>query len=103
MLNSSSENFRKAFLIQYPSKGIWVIGLQSGDYKAQAQEIIGEEIINLFVPTTPNPTSGFLLFVPTKDIIRLSMNIEEGMKLVISGGIITPKYLKRDKNTSRLK
>ena len=50
------------------------------------------------MPTTPNPTSGFLLFVPTKDITRLSMNIEEGMKLVISGGIITPKYLKSKRN-----
>ena len=60
VLNSSTESFRKAFLIQYPTKGIWVIAFQSGDYQGEAKSIIGEEIINLFVPTTPNPTSGFL-------------------------------------------
>ena len=59
VFNSSTESFRKAFLIQYPSKGIWVIAFQSGDYKGEAESIIGEEMINLFVPTTPNPTSGF--------------------------------------------
>ena len=59
VLNTSTESFRKAFLIQYPNKGIWVIAFQSGDYKGEAESIIGEETINLFVPTTPNPTSGF--------------------------------------------
>ena len=60
VFNTSTESFRKAFLIQYPSKGIWVIAFQSGDYRGEAEPIIGEEIMNLFVPTTPNPTSGFL-------------------------------------------
>ena len=54
------------FLIQYPSKGIWVIAFQSGDYKGEAESIIGEETINLFVPTTPNPTSGFFLSLIAK-------------------------------------
>ena len=94
VLNTSSESFRKAFLIQYPSKGIWVVAFQSGDYKGEIEEIIGEDVINLFVPTTPNPTSGFLLFVPRKDVIILDMNVEEGIKMVISGGIVTPKQKK---------
>ena len=99
MLNSSNENFRKAFLIQYPSKGIWVIGLQSGDYKSQAQEIIGEEIINLFVPTTPNPTSGFFVMMPIKDAIELDMSVEDAFKLIISAGVVTPETvsIKEDK------
>ena len=66
VLNTSSQSFKKAFLIQYPSKGIWVIAFQSGDYRGEAESIIGEETINLFVPTTPNPTSGFFVLIPKK-------------------------------------
>ena len=99
VLNSSSDNFRKAFLIQYPSKGIWVIALQSGDYKGEAESIIGEEIINLFVPTTPNPTSGFFVMVPKKDAIELDMSVEDAFKLIISAGVVTPDTvrIKEDK------
>jgi len=99
VLNSSSDNFRRAFLIQYPSKGIWVIALQSGDYKGEAESIIGEEIINLFVPTTPNPTSGFFVMVPKKDAIELDMSVEDAFKLIISAGVVTPDTvsIKEDK------
>ena len=99
VLNSSSDNFRRAFLIQYPSKGIWVIALQSGDYKGEAESIIGEEIINLFVPTTPNPTSGFFVMVPIKDAIELNMSVEDAFKLIISAGVVTPDTvsIKEDK------
>ena len=94
VLNTSSESFRKAFLIQYPSKGIWVVAFQSGDYKGEIEEIIGEDVINLFVPTTPNPTSGFFVIIPKKDAIELKMSVEEAFKLVISAGVVTPKTLK---------
>ena len=73
VLNTSSESFRKAFLIQYPSKGIWVVAFQSGDYKGEIETIIEEDVINLFVPTTPNPTSGFFVIIPKKDAIELKM------------------------------
>ena len=94
VLNTSSESFRKAFLIQYPSKGIWVVAFQSGDYKGEIESIIEEDVINLFVPTTPNPTSGFFVIVPKKDAIELKMSVEEAFKLVISAGVVTPKTLK---------
>ena len=94
VLNTSSESFRKAFLIQYPSKGIWVVAFQSGDYKGEIESIIGEDVINLFVTTTPNPTSGFFVIVPKKDAIELKMSVEEAFKLVISAGVVTPKTLK---------
>ena len=94
VLNTSSESFRKAFLIQYPSKGIWVVAFQSGDYKGEIESIIGEDVINLFVPTTPNPTSGFFVIVPKKDAIELKMSVEEAFKLVISAGVVTPETLK---------
>jgi uncharacterized membrane protein len=94
VLNTSSESFRKAFLIQYPSKGIWVVAFQSGDYKGEIESIIGEDVINLFVPTTPNPTSGFFVIIPKKDAIELKMSVEEAFKLVISAGVVTPETLK---------
>ena len=94
VLNTSSDSFRKAFLIQYPSKGIWVIAFQSGDYEGEVKDIIGGEVINLFVPTTPNPTSGFFVMMPKKDAYELQMTVEEAFKLVISAGVVTPENLK---------
>jgi uncharacterized membrane protein len=85
--------------VQYPSKGIWVIAFQSGDYKGEAESLIGEEILNLFVPTTPNPTSGFFIMVSRKDVLELNMSVEEAFKLVISAGVVTPDTvdIKEDK------
>tara|TARA_X000000950_G_scaffold264021_1_gene336841 strand:+ start:55 stop:711 length:657 start_codon:yes stop_codon:yes gene_type:complete len=94
VLNTSSQSFKKAFLIQYPSKGIWVIAFQSGDYKGEAESIIGEKTINLFVPTTPNPTSGFFVLIPKKDAFELDISVEDAFKLVISAGVVTPNSVK---------
>ena len=94
VFNTSDKSFKKAFLIQYPSKGIWVIAFQSGDYKGEAKSIIGEETINLFVPTTPNPTSGFFVLMPKKDAFELDMSVEEAFNLVISAGVVTPNSVK---------
>ena len=98
VLNSSTESFKKAYLIQYPNKGIWVIAFQSGDYRGQAESVIGEEIINLFVPTTPNPTSGFFVLIPKKDALELDISVEEAFKLVISAGVVTPNSVKTKPN-----
>ena len=94
VLNTSSQSFKKAFLIQYPSKGIWVIAFQSGDYRGEAESIIGEKTINLFVPTTPNPTSGFFVLIPKKDAFELDISVEDAFKLVISAGVVTPNSVK---------
>ena len=94
VLNTSSQSFKKAFLIQYPSKGIWVIAFQSGDYRGEAESIIGEETINLFVPTTPNPTSGFFILIPKKNAFELDISVEDAFKLVISAGVVTPNSVK---------
>ena len=101
VLNTSSESFKKAYLIQYPNKGIWVIAFQSGDYRGQAESVIGEEIINLFVPTTPNPTSGFFVLIPKKDALELDISVEEAFKLVISAGVVTPNSVKTKPNKWR--
>ena len=85
-----SKAFREVVLIEYPRKGIWVIGFATGSTKGEVKNIIEDEVVNIFLPTTPNPTSGFLLFLPRKDVIFLAMTVEEGVKMVISGGVVTP-------------
>lgn len=88
----SERSFEKACLIQYPRKGIWAIGFIStpakGEVAKRAQT--SGELIGVFVPTTPNPTSGFLLFFPEEDVIELDMSVEEAAKLVISAGLVYP-------------
>ena len=76
--------------MEYPRRGIWVIAFITGRTEGEIQHIIKEEVMNIFLPTTPNPTSGFLLFVSKKELIPLSMTVEEAIKMVISGGIVTP-------------
>lgn len=86
----SSRSFREVVLIEYPRRGIGAIGFVTGPTRGEVQERSDDELVNVFLPTTPNPTSGFLLFVPRKDVIHLDMTIEEGIKMVISGGIVAP-------------
>lgn len=90
VLAQKSTAFREVVLIQYPRKGVWGLGFITGSTQGEIQEVTEDEVINVFIPTTPNPTSGFLLFVPKSDIVRMSMTVEEGIKLVVSGGIVTP-------------
>jgi uncharacterized membrane protein len=90
VLAQSSRSFREVVLIEYPRRGIGAIGFVTGPTRGEIQARAEDELVNVFLPTTPNPTSGFLLFVPRKDLIPLDMTIEEGIKLVISGGIVAP-------------
>jgi uncharacterized membrane protein len=82
--------FRQVVLIEYPRKGMWVIGFLTNEnrFDWEIGTKTGEELYSVFLPTTPNPTSGFLLFVPKKDCILLNMDVTEGMRLVISGGAV---------------
>ncbi|MDO9465639.1 MAG: DUF502 domain-containing protein [bacterium] len=86
--------FARVVLLQYPRKGIYSIGFVTSDTKGEIGTEISKDSINVFLPTTPNPTSGYLLFVSEKDTIPLSMSVEDAMKLVISGGAVTPNYNK---------
>jgi uncharacterized membrane protein len=90
VLAQSSRSFREVVLIEYPRRGLGAIGFVTGPTGGEIQARSEEELVNVFLPTTPNPTSGFLLFVPKKDLIHLDMSIEDGIKLVISGGIVGP-------------
>ncbi|MFQ5822692.1 MAG: DUF502 domain-containing protein [bacterium] len=95
------EVFKKAVLFEYPRKGIYSIGFYTQDTRGPVQEVLEEDVVSVFLPTTPNPTSGFLLFVPKNDIIELELSIEEALKLIISGGAIVPKISKKEKNSIR--
>lgn len=84
--------FNKVVMFEYPRKGLWVIGFLTNENKDRDWEIhkeSGEDLVSVFLPTTPNPTSGFLLFVPRKDCKYLDMDVADGMRLVISGGAVT--------------
>ena len=82
--------FQEVVLIEYPRKRCYVLGFLTSTAKGETQDVTGEHIVNVFVPTTPNPTSGFLLMLPEDDITRLEMSIPDGMKLIISGGAVVP-------------
>ena len=95
VFSQSNNSFERACLVEYPRKGIWAVAFVSTKTKGEVSEKIGKnkELFSIFLPTTPNPTSGFLLFLPKKDIIFLDMTVEDAAKLVISAGLVTPKNI----------
>ncbi len=84
--------FQRPVLVQYPRKGIWAIAFVTGETEGEVQYKTNDKVINVFLPTTPNPTSGFLLMVPKEDVIPLEMTVEEAVKMIISAGVVTPTY-----------
>lgn len=100
---NQSEAFREVVMIEYPRKDMWVLGFLTGRTKGEVQEKTSMGVVNIFVPTTPNPTSGFLLFVPEKDVIRMDMTVEEGLKLIVSAGIVTPDQMQKLQKTKKKK
>ena len=84
---TQSNNSKKSVVIlEYPRKGIWVVGFSTKDNKGEISKKTKEDLVNVFVPTTPNPTSGFLLMIPKKDLIYLDMSFEEASKFIVSAG-----------------
>ena len=90
LLSANGKSFRKVLLIEYPRRGIWTLAFQTGDAVGEIQDRTGAEVINVFVPTTPNPTSGFFVLVPRDDIIELDMSVDDGLKMIVSMGVIIP-------------
>ena len=91
VMATQSDAFRQAVLVEYPRKDIWAIGFVTGSTKGEVGDNVNKKMVNVFMPTTPNPTSGFLLFFPEKDLIFLKMSVEDALKLVVSGGMVIPK------------
>ncbi|MDW7652407.1 MAG: DUF502 domain-containing protein, partial [Bacillota bacterium] len=77
-------------MLEYPRPGIYAIGFVTGKGAGEVQEKTSQEVVSVFLPTTPNPTSGFLLLVPREELVPLEMSVEEALKLIISGGVVVP-------------
>ncbi len=90
LFTSNSEAFRRVVLIEYPRKDIWSLGFQTNEALTAAKDASGRDLISVFVPTTPNPTSGFIIMLPAEDITRLDISVEDGFKFIISMGVIVP-------------
>ena len=93
MLTAKGKSFRRVVLIEYPRKGIYTLAFVTGISRGEVQDKTQGNVINLFVPTTPNPTSGFYLMVPEVDVINLDMSVEDAFKLLISGGMVSSNNL----------
>lgn len=89
------EVFSKTVLIEYPQKDSYAIAFLTSETEGEIQDRTGQTVVNVFVPTTPNPTSGFLLMIPKKKVTELDMSVADGMKLIISGGVVVPAYEKK--------
>lgn len=92
LFTPGGQSFRKVLLVEYPRAGLWSIAFQTGDGTAEvSQQLNNEPIVTIFIPTTPNPTSGFLMLVPKKDVIELNMSVDQALKFVISLGVMQPE------------
>lgn len=92
VLSDGSTSFKKVMLVQYPRKGVWSLCFQTSTELAEIQGRTDKEVVCVFVPTTPNPTSGFILFVPREELIELAMSVDEGLKMIISLGVVVPTW-----------
>jgi uncharacterized membrane protein len=88
--------FNKVVLVQFPRPGVWTLGFLTSKQQAEAQTRVGPDTWTVFVPTSPNPTSGFLLMLPRTEIVELEMSVGDGMKMIISGGAVMPPWPVRD-------
>ncbi len=92
VFSDSTTSFKKVLLIEYPRKNLYSLAFQTSEDPAEVHAVTGEPIVAVFLPTTPNPTSGFMLFVPTRSVIELDMSVEEALKMIISLGVVVPNW-----------
>ena len=90
LLKDSNEKFRRVILVEYPRRGMWAIAFVTGSIHGQIQSQMKDEMLSIFVPTTPNPTTGWYAVVPQEEVINLSMSVEDAFKILVSAGIVNP-------------
>ncbi len=90
---SQQSSFRDMVLVEYPKRGTWCVGFVTAPLKGEVLAKLGPDMMGVFVPTTPNPTSGFFMFVPRNEVIDLDMTVEDGAKLIVSVGMVVPDYM----------
>jgi uncharacterized membrane protein len=93
VLSTSGNSFKKVLLVEYPRVGLWTIGFQTTDHLPEINAHLGEPQVCVFIPTTPNPTSGFIVFVPRAQCIELNMPVETAMKMIVTLGVVGPTML----------
>lgn len=91
VLAKQSNSFREVVLVEWPRKGMWTVGFVTAAVEGEIRELAGEDPLAVYIPTTPNPTSGYLIFVPRAEVVTLSMSVEDAIKYVISTGIVAPE------------
>jgi uncharacterized membrane protein len=91
VMGKQAQAFREVVMVEFPRKDMWAMGFLTGKTEGEMARHTGDDFINVFIPTTPNPTSGFLVMVHTKDIRRMNMTVDEGLKAIVSCGLIMPK------------
>ena len=92
LFSGSGKSFRKVVLVRYPHPGMWTLAFLTGEGMPEANRKTGRDLVNIFVPTTPNPTSGFFLMVPREDMIELDMSVDVGIRLILSAGAVAPEH-----------
>ncbi len=92
VFSDSTTSFKKVLLIEYPRENLYSLAFQTSEDPAEVHAVTGEPIVAVFLPTTPNPTSGFMLFVPTRSVVELDMSVEEALKMIISLGVVVPDW-----------
>lgn len=92
VLATDGQSFRRVLLVEYPRKGVWSLAFMTSDQLGEVQEKTRSEVMSVFIPTTPNPTSGFVLMLPKEDVIELDMSVEQGLKMIISMGVVVPDW-----------
>ena len=92
VFSDTNSSFKKTLLIEYPRKGLYCLAFQTSEEPEEVQARTGESIVTVFLPTTPNPTSGFMLFVPRSQVTELDMPVEEALKMIISLGVVVPEW-----------
>lgn len=101
LLRDSQSRFRRVVMVEYPRKGVWTLGFVTGSVGSQMQSCLPEPLISVFIPTTPNPTSGWYAMVPEDEVINLSISIEDAFKVLISGGIVNPEEREMERRSPR--
>ena len=96
LLSGSGKSFRKVCLVEYPRPGLWSLAFVTGDGAQEIKDRTGRDVVNIFIPTTPNPTSGFFLMVPRDEVIELAMSVDDGLKMLISVGVVMPETKKAE-------
>lgn len=94
VLAADAKSFRKVLLVEYPRRGVWSLAFMTSDQLGEVQQKTEHDVIGVFIPTTPNPTSGFVLMVPQNEVISLDMTVEQGLKMIISMGTVVPDWQK---------